>query len=45
LFASGYSDGDRSGRAPLDPSLPLLFKPWTPNDLLNKVRELLDSNT
>ena len=43
LFASGYSDGDRSGRAPLDPSLPLLFKPWTPNDLLNKVRELLDA--
>ena len=45
LFASGYSDGDRSGRAPLDPSLPFLFKPWTPNDLLNKVRELLDANT
>ena len=43
LFASGYSDGDRSGRAPLDPSLPFLFKPWTPNDLLNKVRELLDA--
>jgi len=43
LFASGYSDGDRSGRAPLDPSLPLLFKPWTPIDLLSKVRELLDT--
>src|SRR5437667_421863 len=43
LFASGYSDGDRSGRAPLDPSLPFLFTPWTPNDLLNKVRELLDA--
>jgi two-component system, cell cycle sensor histidine kinase and response regulator CckA len=45
LFASGHSDGDRSGRAPLDPSLPLLFKPWTPNDLLTKVRELLDQTS
>jgi two-component system cell cycle sensor histidine kinase/response regulator CckA len=44
LFASGYS-GDPDGRraAPLDPALPLLRKPWTANDLLLRVREVLDS--
>jgi two-component system, cell cycle sensor histidine kinase and response regulator CckA len=40
LFASGYSDPDRA--AGLDPSVPLLHKPWTGPDLLAKVRELLD---
>ena len=40
LFASGYSDPDRA--ASLDPSVPLLHKPWTGPDLLRKVREILD---
>ena len=41
LFASGYSPGD--GRAtPPELGVPLLHKPWTPADLLARVRELLD---
>ena len=40
LFASGYSDPHRA--ASLDPSVPLLHKPWTEPDLLARVRELLD---
>ncbi len=40
LFASGYSDPDRAGT--LDPSIPLLHKPWTGPDLLRRVREVLD---
>jgi two-component system, cell cycle sensor histidine kinase and response regulator CckA len=40
LFASGYSDPERA--AALDPSVPLLQKPWTGPDLLRKVREILD---
>jgi two-component system cell cycle sensor histidine kinase/response regulator CckA len=42
LFASGYSDPRGRGTAALDPSLPLLHKPWTPPDLLLRVREILD---
>jgi two-component system, cell cycle sensor histidine kinase and response regulator CckA len=42
LFASGYSDPDRA--ASLDPSLPILQKPWTGPDLLRKVREILDGD-
>ena len=40
LFASGYSDPDRA--ATLDPSVPLLHKPWTEPDLLARIREILD---
>ena len=40
LFASGYSDPDRA--ASLDPSVPLLHKPWTEPDLLERIREILD---
>jgi PAS domain S-box-containing protein len=40
LFASGYSDPERA--AALDPSVPLLRKPWTGPDLLRKLREVLD---
>src|SRR2546430_191785 len=40
LFASGYSDPDRA--ASLDPSVPLLHKPWTEPDLLTRIREILD---
>ena len=40
LFASGYSDPDRA--ATLDPSVPLLHKPWTEPDLLERIRSILD---
>src|SRR3989440_12893096 len=40
LFASGYSDPDRA--ASLDPSVPLLHKPWTEEDLLGRIRAILD---
>jgi len=40
LFASGYSDPERA--ASLDPSVPLLHKPWTEADLLGRIREILD---
>jgi len=43
LFASGYSDPDRSSS--LDPSVPLLHKPWTEPDLLERIREILDRPT
>jgi CheY-like chemotaxis protein len=40
LFASGYAASDRA--AGLDPSVPLLHKPWTTSDLLGRLREILD---
>jgi two-component system, cell cycle sensor histidine kinase and response regulator CckA len=43
LFASGYSDPDRA--ASLDPSIPLLHKPWTEQDLLTRLRDILDRTT
>jgi len=42
LFASGYSDPNGRGTAPLDPSAPLLHKPWIGPDLLARIREILD---
>jgi len=43
LFTSGYTARDTSDRAALDPSLPFLPKPWTIQDLLRKVREVLEA--
>src|SRR5436189_11155 len=40
LFASGYSDPERAAK--LDPTIPLLNKPWTESDLLGRIREILD---
>src|SRR2546422_358414 len=40
LFASGYPAPDRA--ASLDPSVPLLHKPWTEEDLLGRIRAMLD---
>jgi CheY-like chemotaxis protein len=40
LFASGYSPGDDRGSTPAD--VPVLNKPWTHEDLLGRVREVLD---
>ena len=43
LFTSGYADRDIRGSGTLDPDLPLLTKPWTITELLNRVREVLDA--
>ncbi len=43
LFASGYTAGDIQERALLDPDFPFLAKPWTIDELGQKVREVLDS--
>jgi PAS domain S-box-containing protein len=42
LFVSGYSPGDHRGNLPPELSAPVLDKPWTPVDLLARVREMLD---
>jgi CheY-like chemotaxis protein len=41
LFASGYSPGDDRG-VPPEAGVPLLHKPWTHDDVLTRVRDLLD---
>jgi len=45
LFASGYSPdspGDERGSLPPELGVPLLHKPWTHDDVLTRVREILD---
>ncbi|MBI4541674.1 MAG: PAS domain S-box protein [Gemmatimonadetes bacterium] len=42
LFTSGYTDPGSQETASLPPGLPFLAKPWTINDLLRRVREVLD---
>ena len=42
LFVSGYSPGDDRGNLPPELGVPVLDKPWTPADLLARVREMLD---
>jgi len=43
LFTSGYTAGDFRTSGALDPSLPFLHKPWSVSEMLQKVREVLDS--
>jgi signal transduction histidine kinase/CheY-like chemotaxis protein len=43
LLVSGYPRGDNDQLAPLDATLPMLGKPFTPMNIENTVRELLDS--
>jgi two-component system cell cycle sensor histidine kinase/response regulator CckA len=43
LYVSGYTDGHMAPRGQLDSSTELLMKPFTPNLLARKVRELLDA--
>ena len=45
LFTSGYHVRDQQGVAVLDPSVPFLQKPWDVNELLRRVRQLLDGVT
>ncbi len=42
IMASGYAGRSASGLADLDPSVPVLKKPWKPGQLLLLVREVLD---
>ena len=41
LFISGYSDGEVAPERQLDPGIPILQKPFTPEALALKVREVL----
>lgn len=43
LFTSGYPAHDMHERTTLDPTAPMLVKPWTINELLRRVREVLDA--
>lgn len=42
LFMSGYTARDVRESTSLDTSVPFLHKPWTPTELLIRVREILD---
>ena len=43
LFVSGYTDDDIGRRGVLDPRTPFLAKPFTPEGLLRKIRDVLDA--
>jgi CheY-like chemotaxis protein len=43
LFASGYTDEALGQHGVLDPAVTLLQKPFTPDALGRKVREVLDA--
>jgi len=42
LFTSGYPVRDVHERTPLEPGVPFLAKPWTIQELVQRVREVLD---
>ncbi len=44
LFTSGYTARDVRNSGMFDSSLPFLHKPWSVTELLQKVREVLDSD-
>src|SRR5262249_19099350 len=44
LYMSGYTDHFITGKRWLTSDFPLLQKPFTPNELVRKVREVLDRN-
>ena len=43
LFISGYADDKLRAKGLDDPGIPFLQKPFSPQELLRRVRELLDS--
>jgi two-component system NtrC family sensor kinase len=43
LFTSGYPVRDVHDRTPLEPGVPFLAKPWTIQELVRRVREVLDT--
>jgi hypothetical protein len=42
LFTSGYVGRESRTKMALDPSVPFLPKPWTVQDLITRVRAILD---
>jgi PAS domain S-box-containing protein len=42
LFSSGFTDDDVIRRGLMEPGRPFIHKPWSPQELLERVRELLD---
>jgi len=42
LYMSGYTDSFIAGHGVLDPQTHLLHKPFTEEDLIGKVRDVLD---
>ena len=42
IFMSGYSAQDVRGSVEISPTVPLIHKPWSVAELLNRVREVLD---
>jgi len=42
LFMSGYTDDIVAQHEVLGPGIPLLQKPFTPRELVRRIRELLD---
>ena len=42
LMSSGYVGKSAAGLADLDPSVPILKKPWKTKELLRLIREVLD---
>jgi CheY-like chemotaxis protein len=45
LYTSGYTDEDASRRGLLARGKPFLQKPFSPNDLAHRVREILDASS
>jgi signal transduction histidine kinase len=43
LFTSGYVGKDSRSKLLVDPSVPFLPKPWTVEELVSRVREILDA--
>ena len=45
LYMSGYTDGDIASRGLLDQGVPFIQKPFTPDDLAQHLREVLDGRS
>jgi DNA-binding response OmpR family regulator len=45
LFTSGFASDDVVGRGLLDPGQPFLQKPFSPADLVVRVRTLIDDHS
>jgi FixJ family two-component response regulator len=45
LYTSGFANNDIIRRGLLDASRPFLQKPFTPDDLARKIRDVLEAST
>jgi DNA-binding response OmpR family regulator len=43
LYSSGFTDDDVVRRGLMEPGRPFIQKPWSPRELLDRVRGLLDA--